>query len=220
MSNTRHEFAAAEIIDLLSELDKRLKTRGIPASIFVVGGAAIAVSSHETPRRTEDIAAITHDEIVLDEARAMAAQRKLPEGWLNTQASAWMPPLPEGVLQHSEAPGLQITYASDEFLMATKLIAQRRKDAADIITLAGRLGMENATADDLEQVISRYYTDEDALEFIVDGEDVGREIHLLAVKAERLLATHQAGSTRVAPTAGAVAPAVRRQNRGSTPERG
>ncbi|NIK55717.1 DUF6036 family nucleotidyltransferase [Kribbella shirazensis] len=98
MSNSRHEFQAGEIVDLLSELDQRLQARGISASIFVVGGAAIAVTSNDNPRRTEDIDAITRDETVVEEARAMASQRKLPEDWLNTSASSWMPPLPEDAL--------------------------------------------------------------------------------------------------------------------------
>ncbi|TCC57120.1 hypothetical protein E0H73_32110 [Kribbella pittospori] len=95
------------------------------------------------------------DEVVVDEARAMASQRKLPEDWLNTRATPWMPPLPEGALQRGDGPGLHITYAADEFLLATKLVAQRRKDASDIVALAGRLHMENASADELEQVIYR-----------------------------------------------------------------
>ncbi|TCC52707.1 hypothetical protein E0H75_02830 [Kribbella capetownensis] len=156
MTGSRHEFTAGEIVDLLSELDKRLKTRGTPASVFVVGGAAIAVTSNDDPRRTEDIDAITRDEVVVDEAREMASQRKLPEDWLNTRATSWMPPLPEGALQGGDGPGLHITYATDEFLLATKLVAQRRKDAADIVALAGRLHMENASADELEQVIRSY----------------------------------------------------------------
>jgi hypothetical protein len=195
MSDPRNEFTAGEIVDLLSELDKRLKRRGISAAVFVVGGAAIAVTSTDNPRRTEDIDAITHDGAVIDEARAMASQRKLPEDWLNTSASAWMPPLPEGALQRSDAPGLHVTYATDEFLLATKLVAQRRKDAADIVALAKRLHMEHASADDLEQLIYRYYTDEDSLEFILDGNDVARETHLLAVRAERLLASHRSDRT-------------------------
>ncbi|MEU4390710.1 hypothetical protein [Kribbella sp. NPDC023855] len=219
MNNPRHEFTAAEIIDLLSELDKRLKSRGISAAVFVVGGAAIAVTSQENPRRTEDIDAITRDEAVVEEALAMASQRKLPEDWLNTRASSWMPPLPEGALKGGGAPGLHITYATDEFLLATKLVAQRRKDAADIVTLASRLGMENASADDLERVISRYYTDEDSLEFIVDGKDVHREIQLLAARAARLLANNQSEPSRTTPNASTKAPSTHRRARGTSRER-
>ncbi|WP_328334975.1 DUF6036 family nucleotidyltransferase [Kribbella sp. NBC_00382] len=220
MSDPRNEFTASEIVDLLSELDKRLKTRGISAAVFVVGGAAIAVTSDDNPRRTEDIDAITRDDAVVDEARAMASQRKLPEDWLNTRASAWMPPLPEGVLQRGDAPGLHITYASDEFLLATKLVAQRRKDAADIVALARRLHLEHASADELEQLIYRYYTDEDSLEFILDGNDVGRETHLLAVRAERLLANTQTRSTPGMPIDRTGTPGVRRQGHPSSRDRG
>ncbi|MGC4936473.1 DUF6036 family nucleotidyltransferase [Kribbella sp. DT2] len=218
MSDARNEFSAAEIVDLLSDLDKRLKTRGISASVFVVGGAAIAVTSTDSPRRTEDVDAITRDEAVVDEARAMASQRKLPEDWLNTRASPWMPPLPEGALQRDDAPGLHISYATDEFLLATKLIAQRRKDAPDIVVLATRLGLQNASADHLEQLVSRYYTDEDSLEFILGSKDVESEIHLLAVRAERLLAKHRSGPVRAAPAEATKPPRVQRQDRGPSRE--
>jgi hypothetical protein len=136
---------------------------------------------------------------VLEEARGIASQRKLPEDWLNTRASPWMPPLPEGALQHHDAPGLHITYAGDEFLLATKLIAQRRKDAPDIIALSGRLKMDNASAEDLEQLIRRNYTDEDSLELILGSRDLDREIQLLAIRAERMLANHHSRSTGQIP---------------------
>jgi hypothetical protein len=219
MTDARNEFRASEIVDLLSELDKRLKARGISASIFVVGGAAIAVTSNDDPRRTEDIDAITRDQAVVDEAREMASQRKLPEDWLNTRASPWMPPLPEGALERGDTPGLHITYASDEFLLATKLVAQRRKDAVDIVALANRLDMGSASAADLEQVIHRYYTDEDSLEFILDGDDIDREIHLLALRAERLLANSRTDVTPEAPTDRAETPASRRLDRPNSRER-
>jgi hypothetical protein len=44
----------------------------------------------------------------------------------------WMPPLPGGVLDQPAEPGLRVTYADDGFLLATKLIAQRAKDADDV----------------------------------------------------------------------------------------
>lgn len=130
-----------------------------------------------------------------------------------------MPPLPEGALEAGDAPGLHITYATDEFLLATKLVAQRRKDASDIVILASRLGMENASADDLERVISRYYTDEGSLEFIVDGNDIEREIKLLAARAARLLANHQPDSRRTTPTASTKTPSTPRRARGTSRDR-
>lgn len=46
MTSRRHEFTAEETADLLDELDTRLRRRGVAASIFVVGGAAIAANQY------------------------------------------------------------------------------------------------------------------------------------------------------------------------------
>lgn len=98
-----------------------------------------------------------------------------------------MPPLPNGVLDLPDEPGLRVTYADDGFLFATKLIAQRAKDADDVVALAKRLGMQDASADELESHIRRYYTDDAALEFILDGADFDTEIRYLAQDAARML---------------------------------
>ncbi|WP_239308641.1 MULTISPECIES: DUF6036 family nucleotidyltransferase [unclassified Frankia] len=186
-----YEFTADEITALLAKLDERLRSRGASASVFIVGGAAIAVGSSKYLRQTEDIDAITRDEIVMDEARALAAEIGLPRNWLNTRASMWMPPVPEDAPTPVAGPGLRVTYASDEFLLATKLVAQRRKDSRDILELAARTGMTHATAEDFEMLIYRYYTDPGIFEFIIDGTDVQTEVRLLAERAVQLLAHAQ-----------------------------
>lgn len=183
----RYEFSASEVADLLAQLDQRLQRRGLAASVFVVGGAAIAATGVRSERLTEDVDAITQDEAVLEEASALAEERGLPENWLNPNARMWMPPLPDGILDRPARPGLRITYADDGFLFATKLVAQRAKDADDVIALAARLEMHDADTDQLEAHIRRYYTDRAALEFIVDGNDVDREVRLLAADAAGLL---------------------------------
>ncbi len=182
-----HEFSAEEVAGLLAELNARLRRRGVAASIFVVGGAAIAATGVRSGRLTEDVDALTRSTVVLDEAKTLARERGLPETWLNTNANMWMPPLPSGALNAPAEPGLQVLYAGDGFLLATKLIAQRAKDADDVIALAGRLGLATATPEQLEAHIRSYYTDETALKFIVDGNDVDREITLLAQDASRML---------------------------------
>ena len=191
MTSRRHEFTAEETADLLDELDARLRRRGVAASIFVVGGAAIAANHTRRDRVTEDVDALTRDTAVLEEAQALARERGLPEDWLNPNAGRWMPPLPGGVLDQPAEPGLRVTYADDGFLLATKLIAQRAKDADDVVALAGSLGLSTATPEQLEAHIRSYYTDPAPLEFIVDGPDVDREISLLAHDASRML--HRAG---------------------------
>lgn len=183
----RYEFNAAEVTDLLAQLNRRLEQRGVAASIFVVGGAAVAATGVRGDRLTADIDAITGEQAVLEEAAAIAVERGLPENWLNPNARMWMPPLPDGVLDPPLRPGLQVTYADDGFLLATKLIAQRAKDADDVVALAQRLGMADASAEDLEAHVRRYYTDLAAVEFIVDGKDVDQELGLLAEDAARLL---------------------------------
>lgn len=125
----RWEFSAEEVADLLSLLDRRLQRRGVAASVFVVGGAAVAATGVRRGRLTEDVDAIVEEQAVLEEARALAEERGLPENWLNPNASRWMPPLPYRALHRPARQGLRVTYADDGFLFATKLIAQRTKDA-------------------------------------------------------------------------------------------
>ena len=103
-------------------------------------------------------------------------------------------PLPDGVLDRPPSPGLRVTFADDGFLLATKLIAQRAKDADDVVALAQRLGMQDATAAELEGHIRRYYTDPAALEFVLDGDDVEGELRPLGEDAANLLRHRKAGS--------------------------
>lgn len=165
----RHEFSSAEVTQLLAELDWRLESGGVAASVFVVGGAAVAATGVRQQRLTQDVDVITDEQAVLREAALIARERGIPENWLNPNARMWMPPLPDGVLDRPPQPGLRITYADDGFLFATKLIAQRAKDADDIVALARRLGMQGANASEVEAHIRRYYTDDEALQFIIDG---------------------------------------------------
>lgn len=145
MTPPRHEFTAEEVAELLGALDARLRARGTAASIFVVGGAAIAANHTRRERVTEDVDALTRDSGVIEEAQALAHERGLPTNWLNPNAGMWMPPLPRGVLDQPAQPGLRVTYADDGFLFATKLIAQPVKDADDLLALAGRLGVQTAS---------------------------------------------------------------------------
>lgn len=173
---------------MLSELDQRLRDRGVAAAVFVVGGAAVAAAGVRDGRLTQDVDAISEDQVVVDEARAMASEHGLPENWLNPNARMWMPPLPEGALDPPPEPGLRVTFAEDAFLLATKLIAQRAKDVDDVVALARRVGLQHATAAELEAHIRRYYTDEAALAFILDGDDRDAELTMLAEEAADLLA--------------------------------
>lgn len=196
MTTRPHEFTTDEIHELLSDLDERLRARGIAAAIFVVGGAAIAASGARDGRVTQDVDALTRSVHVVEEARLLAAARGLPSTWLNVAASMWMPPLPPGVLDAPDEPGLRITYAADDFLLATKLVAQRAKDADDLLALARRLGLHRPSSESLEAHIRAFYTDLDALALIVDGGNVDRELRFLAEDAAALLSRETGGDPR------------------------
>lgn len=76
---------------LLAELDQRLAQRGISAGLYVVGGAAIALTISER-RLTLDVDALATDQAVYDEAAIIARQHGLPPTWLNPSAAPWIPP--------------------------------------------------------------------------------------------------------------------------------
>ena len=59
---SRVEFERCEIERLLGLLDARLQERGVPGSVCVVGGAAIAATVHDAPtnRRMPAGGAVTH----------------------------------------------------------------------------------------------------------------------------------------------------------------
>jgi hypothetical protein len=80
----------AAIDNAFRRLGERLARRGIVADIYIFGGAAMALA-YDARRSTRDIDAIFEPHgIVLDEARAVAAQLGLPNWWLNEQASAYV----------------------------------------------------------------------------------------------------------------------------------
>lgn len=183
----RYEFRLDDIVELLSELDRLLRDRGLSASIFVVGGAAVAMSGARGDRVTLDVDAMTRQDVVLDVAAELAQLRGLPTDWLNRRAGAWMPPFPAGALDPPDRPGLRVTYADAGYLLATKLIAQRAKDEADIVALAEQIGLVAATPMQLDAHVRRYYTDQDALELIVGGEEPDTELRLRMHEAARRL---------------------------------
>lgn len=80
------DLDAERIRQLLDELDQRLRTAGIAATVYVVGGAAISLHLPDADRRTRDIDGITTDDRVADIVAHMADEFGLPEGWLNGAA--------------------------------------------------------------------------------------------------------------------------------------
>ena len=105
----------AAIEDAFRRLGDRLARRGVVADLYVFGGAAMALA-YDARRSTRDIDAVFQPHgVVLDEARAVAAELGLPQWWLNEQASAYVAPGGDTnaprVFDH---PGLRVSAASPE----------------------------------------------------------------------------------------------------------
>ena len=127
-------FDRAKIIELLSELGRRLSAKGVAGRLYVVGGAAMALE-FDTRRATRDIDAIFHPQAtVAGEAASMAADLGLPPGWLSDAAQAFVP-LPDADPVSLDVEGLQIALSSPANLLAMKMAAGRPQDITDLVVL-------------------------------------------------------------------------------------
>lgn len=147
-------LTAAEMRMLLSELDRRLRDRGIGAAVYVVGGAALALTG-DRDQLTPDIDALTTSTALWEEAAAIADEFGLPTTWINSAAAPYVPPRPPETLEPADTPGLRIDVAPREHLLAMKIAALRAKDRPDIERLLGELSLEDAAAEDFADLLER-----------------------------------------------------------------
>jgi predicted nucleotidyltransferase len=132
------------IQEAFRRLGERLARRGVVADIYVIGGAAMALA-YDSRRSTRDIDAVFQPHgVVLEEARAVAVELGLPPWWLNEQASVYVAPGGDASAPHVfDHPGLRVSVASPEHLLAMKVLAARRRDAEDISHLVKHLGLSS-----------------------------------------------------------------------------
>src|SRR5579875_729755 len=115
------------IRNLLTELGERLAAKGVHAKLFLVGGAAMALAFN-TRRTTRDLDAIFEPKTVIyEEAARMAAEKGLPNNWLNDAAKVFMPDRvrPTRGSASFSAPGIEVGVAAPEYLFAMKAQAAR-----------------------------------------------------------------------------------------------
>lgn len=147
-----------EIRDLLVELGERLSARGLRARMFLVGGAALALAFN-TRRATRDLDAVFEPKSeVYDEARRMAAERGLPDDWLNDGVKGLLPDRSDIVVgSHLDTPGLSVEVASAEYLFSMKAAAARDEvDADDLRFLARHLGLTDPR--EAIELVERFYS--------------------------------------------------------------
>jgi hypothetical protein len=145
------------IIELLTELGRRLDQRGLHASLYVVGGTAMALA-YNRDRTTKDIDAIFEPKTaVYAEARRMAEDLGLPDGWVNDGVKGLLPDRSDPDVQTAlTAPGISVGVASGEYLFAMKAAAARiEEDTDDLRLLARTLGL--TSADQALDLLERFY---------------------------------------------------------------
>lgn len=159
MAGPRRELTAGEVRELLAELGRRLAAEGIEATIYVVGGAAIALEM-DTRRVTADVDAIFQPETTVREvAEQLADERALPKDWLNNSVRAFVPGGDDDAVP-LELDGITVTTASPEHLLAMKMASYRPgKDQSDLEVLFDRVGItEAAQAADIALAVYGEYS--------------------------------------------------------------
>lgn len=127
-------FDRDRIIELLTELGRRLSAKGVAGRLYIVGGAPMALE-FDTRRATRDIDAVLHPPTtVAQEAESMATELGLPPGWLSAAASAFIP-LPDQDPVSLDIEGLQVAVSSAANLLAMKMAAGPPQDLADLVVL-------------------------------------------------------------------------------------
>jgi predicted nucleotidyltransferase len=145
--------ALGEVADLLSQ-------RSLCARIYIVGGAAMALT-YDAERATRDIDAVVEEGhgALMDAVVTVARRHGWPTTWLNEQAAAYVPAHPDlqarVVFDH---PALRVLAASPERMLAMKARAARATDRGDIIRLAEMLAI--TTFAEVEAVVTSQFPDE------------------------------------------------------------
>jgi hypothetical protein len=153
-----HEFTADEMRALLRDLDAELQRIGRAASIFVVGGAAMALA-YNTDRASADIdATLEPRDVVLDAAAVVARRRNLDRNWLSEGVRDYLPPEPDDHPRSERiGPALVLEIASPEYVLAMKAMTTRKSDGdlADAVHLCRMLGISDEAA--VENTVRKYF---------------------------------------------------------------
>ena len=137
----------ALIRQLFDELSAALEARGVRGHVYLVGGGAL-IAGHGKERATKDvdvrIDAATDE--VLAAAKTIGKRHGLDERWFDLNAAQFVP-RGDDVRAKTvyNSPGLVVTGASAEHLLAMKVFAARDIDLQDVKHLAGVLGISKAS---------------------------------------------------------------------------
>lgn len=137
----------ALIRQLFDELSAALEGRGVRGHVYLLGGGAL-IAGHGKERTTKDVD-VRIDEAkdeVLAAAKAIGERHGLDERWLDLEAAQFLPrDVDVRAKTVYNSPGLVVTGASAEHLLAMKVFAARDVDLQDVKHLAGVLGITRAS---------------------------------------------------------------------------
>jgi hypothetical protein len=178
-------FDRNKIIELLTELGRRLSAKGVAGRLYIVGGAAMALE-FDTRRSTRDIDAVLHPPTTIaDEAASMATDLGLPAAWLSAAATPFIP-LPDEDPVSLDVEGLQVAVSSAANLLAMKMAAGRPQDLTDLVVLFRHLKIRSpAQAVDIAE---RMYGDDSVV--------LSEPRESLLLLAESVLARARASESR------------------------
>lgn len=139
------ELTRTHIVDLLTQTGAFLADRGWRATIYVAGGAAMALL-FGARAATRDVDAVFRSDAgqLAAAVRHVAEQNGLPHTWLNDNVAALVPGTDDLDTVELDLPGLQVLLSSPRHLLAMKMLAGRDRDVADLVVLFRVLGVTDA----------------------------------------------------------------------------
>ncbi len=135
MDASSHGLGRTEILMLLDKVAHEAERREVSVSLFLVGGAAIALA-YSTTRSTKDLDGVFEPKQVVYEI-AVRIARDYPEfgladDWLNDAAKSFLPGNDALASTLLELPALSVRVASPRYLFVMKAMAAREVDEEDL----------------------------------------------------------------------------------------
>ncbi len=144
--SSRREFNTEEIRSLLVELGRRLAAEGEHASIYIAGGAAMAMTI-DTRRVTDDVDGIFDRTNALETAAdEVASAHQLDGRWLSDAMRPYAASASDVEATLVELDGLSVSIASPRHLLAMKMAAFRPEDMGDLARLFTHLAIATPEA--------------------------------------------------------------------------
>ncbi|MHB1679241.1 MAG: nucleotidyltransferase [bacterium] len=133
------------IIKAFKRLSELLAKQDTQAEIYIVGGAAM-ILAYGARTFTKDIDAIySNKETVYKFFKEIAEEMDLDEHWINDAAKSFIPlKKDENSIAIIDEQNLKVMAASEEYMLAMKLLAARVEDKPDIEFLLNKLNVKSA----------------------------------------------------------------------------